>query len=349
MPVLSHIVRTRFSGELEDVATEALAYVLSSSQGARVGMMKLLRGVQVDLTDLVFVTQRGSEGGRPDLCGMNGERVYVYSEHKFWAGLTDQQPVQYLRTIASSARHDGVLLFVGPEARVASLWGELIHRCRGAGVVVHESTPAAGVVRSVRTDIGPHLVLTTWHRLLSVLRLEVAGDSEVLADIDQLQALCASVDRFGWQPFQGEALSDQATPAMLIQIRDVVDAVASIGVERDSLSVDGLKAVRTMDLLGRYVLLQRARAGAFIGLHLPHWRAHGATPMWLTCSGTSWSRGAEYGPKVQSWALATDTPFVGEGPNGFGVGLRLQTGVDIEQVAQSVLAQLIDIEQAMLA
>ena len=349
MPVLSHIVRARFSGEFEDVATEALAYLVNSSQGARIGMMKLLRGVQAELPDLVFVTQRGTESGRPDLCGMHGERVYVYSEHKFWAGLTDQQPVQYLRTLASSVHHDGVLLFVGPEARVASLWDELMHRCCVAGVVTHAAPPAAGVVRSARTDIGPHLVLTTWQRLLGVLRLEVAGDSDVLADIDQLQALCASVDRFGWQPFQGEALSNQATPAMLIQIRDVVDVVASIGVKRDALSIDGLKAVRTMDLLGRYVLLQRAGAGAFIGLHLPHWREHGATPMWLTCSGTTWGRGAEYGPKVQSWALATGTPFVGDGPSGFGVGLHLQTGVDLEQVAQSVLAQLVDIEQAMLA
>jgi hypothetical protein len=348
VPVLSHIVRTRLSGEFEDVATEALAYILRVSEGARSGMMKLLRGIHPGLPDLDFVTQRVGDGGRPDLCGMHRDRVYVYSEHKFWAGLTDQQPLQYLHTLGASVGQDGALLFIGPEARVTSLWDELMRRTRTANVAVHDVAPAAGVLRSARTDVGPHLALTTWRRLLGVLRLEVANDSEVLADIDQLHALCESVDRFGWQPFQAEALSNQATPAMLTQIRDVVDEVARMGVTRGALSIDGLKAVRTTDLLGRYAVLTQARAGVFIGLHLPYWREHGATPMWLTCSGTTWGRGAEYGPKVRPWATAIDMPFISDGPKGFGLGLRLLVGTDLEEVSESVLAQLLDAERAML-
>jgi hypothetical protein len=39
--VLSHIVQRRLSRENENVATEALAYVLHYSKAARNGMMKL--------------------------------------------------------------------------------------------------------------------------------------------------------------------------------------------------------------------------------------------------------------------------------------------------------------------
>lgn len=135
---------------------------------------------------------------------------------------------------------------------------------------------------------------------------------------------------------------------MLAQVRVVVDEVARVGVARGVLSVEGLKAVRTMDLLGRYVLLTRARAGAFMGLHLPLWREHGATPLWLRFHGTEWGRGAENGPQVQAWAGATNTPFVGDGPRGFSLGLRIRSGADLDQVVESVLAQLGEVEAVML-
>jgi len=42
--VFSHIIQRRFSHKYEDVATDALAYILESSAAAQNGMMKILRG-----------------------------------------------------------------------------------------------------------------------------------------------------------------------------------------------------------------------------------------------------------------------------------------------------------------
>jgi hypothetical protein len=50
--VFSHIIQKRFSAVSEDVATDALAYVLESSDAARRGMTKLLRGIIPDLPPL---------------------------------------------------------------------------------------------------------------------------------------------------------------------------------------------------------------------------------------------------------------------------------------------------------
>lgn len=47
--VFSHIIQKRFSQENEDVATDALAYVLESSEAARRGMTNFLRGLIPDL------------------------------------------------------------------------------------------------------------------------------------------------------------------------------------------------------------------------------------------------------------------------------------------------------------
>jgi len=50
--VFSHIIQKRFSQMNEDVATDALAFILHSSESARTGMMKLLRGIVADIPDL---------------------------------------------------------------------------------------------------------------------------------------------------------------------------------------------------------------------------------------------------------------------------------------------------------
>src|ERR1035441_823681 len=111
--VFSHIVQKRLSRENENVATEALAYILGYSEAARNGMMKLLRGV-AKMPELRFRTQqtevsshpdmRGCQtevNSRPDMHGCDNDGIpRVFVENKFWAGLTKNQPVSYLRALA---------------------------------------------------------------------------------------------------------------------------------------------------------------------------------------------------------------------------------------------------------
>ena len=67
--VFSHIIQKRFSQENENVATNALAYVLQSSDAARNGMTKLLRGILPNLPLLRFKTQQMEGVIRPDMWG----------------------------------------------------------------------------------------------------------------------------------------------------------------------------------------------------------------------------------------------------------------------------------------
>ena len=97
--VFSHIIQKRFSQVNEDVATDALAYVLESSEAARSGMTKLLRGILPDLPPLRFKTQQVDGTIRPDMWCFAGAEPRVFVENKFWAGLTDNQPVSYLKQL----------------------------------------------------------------------------------------------------------------------------------------------------------------------------------------------------------------------------------------------------------
>ncbi|MEK9136981.1 MAG: hypothetical protein AAB393_07655, partial [Bacteroidota bacterium] len=169
--VFSHIIQKRFSQVNEDVATDALAYVLASSNAARHGMTKLLRGIVPDLPPLHFKTQQTEGAIRPDMWGFADTEPRVFVENKFWAGLTDNQPVSYLKQLAAYSQPT-VLLVVAPAAREQTLWRELNRRLIDTGISISERDAAAGVARSVATQLGPILALTSWTNVLSVLEHE---------------------------------------------------------------------------------------------------------------------------------------------------------------------------------
>ena len=185
--VFSHIIQKRLSRENEDVATDALAYVLESSEAARNGMMKLLCGILPDLPPLRFETQRAEGAIRPDMWGFADTEPRVFVENKFWAGLTDNQPVAYLKQLAAYSQPT-LLLVVAPAAREHTLWRELSRRLRDAGISVSERD-ASGVVHSVATQLGPILALTSWTNVLSVLEHEAVDDPRARGDLIQLRAL----------------------------------------------------------------------------------------------------------------------------------------------------------------
>ena len=66
--------------------------------------------------------------GIPDLTIRDaGGVVRVLVENKFWAGLTEMQPVGYLDQLPPDV--SAALLFVVPHTRLHSVWGELKERC----------------------------------------------------------------------------------------------------------------------------------------------------------------------------------------------------------------------------
>ena len=136
--LLGHLV-LRFASSPENVATEALAFILDKSPTTRHELSDFLRASGVKLPDdLVFRTQVvGNDATIPDLVGSKADwREFLIVESKFWAGLTGNQPVSYLKRLS---RHGGgLLLFVAPEQRRATLWPKLLRRCADASLEITE-------------------------------------------------------------------------------------------------------------------------------------------------------------------------------------------------------------------
>jgi hypothetical protein len=117
--LFGHLV-SRFSTHPENLATEALAFILNRSATMREELRNLFGRTGIELPPLArFRSQAGDDQGNiPDLIGLDAtgvERLFI--ENKFWAGLTENQPAGYLERL--SANDSGLLIFIVPSRRFA--------------------------------------------------------------------------------------------------------------------------------------------------------------------------------------------------------------------------------------
>lgn len=351
--LFSHIVQKRLSQVNEDVATESLAYVLGASESARNGMMKLLRGIVPDMPTLHFqVQQTDTEGTiRPDMWGYAEAEPRVFVENKFWAGLTDNQPVSYLQRLAECTQPT-VLLVVAPAAREQAVLRELDRRLRSAGISTSERSPTAGVAWSIDTGLGPVLALTSWTNVLSVLEHEAVDDPHARADLVQLRALCDAADVDSFAPVSGTELSDQRTPAFILQLGSIVQSTVELAVTRKVLNTDGLRPQASWGRIGRYVWMsgeQRGGPGAWLGIEFDLWKAHGTTPLWVLFSADDdFGRGPEVRALIEPWATRNNILTTTAG-SGFAIALPMPVGEEKDAVICSLVEEIAEITTILVA
>jgi hypothetical protein len=339
MAVLSHLTMA-FSASPENLATEALAYILQRSSAAQRGMLKLVESLSGRALPVArFETQfSNDDNSRPDLVGMDVDGKCCLSvEVKFWAGLTAAQPVAYLNAMPGA----GVLLFVAPEARLAALWAELRRR-------VSENLLATGALNSgppFSLSIGTHvLALTSWRVLLARLEsdAEAAAEVETAADIRQLQALCDNMDTDAFLPLSSEELTS-GLGRRVVQFQQLTDDLTNQLVDDGIASVAGLRAAAGWNYSGRYLRL-RGNA-AFLKFDAKHWADWGLSPIWLDVWGAEWK------PKSPAASVQQALRDAGidfqVGANSSCVPIRLPMGVERNAVIAEAARQLMAIAQAL--
>ena len=203
--ILGHLAQ-RFAVSEENLATEALTWLLRRSAAARAALVGLVRAIGVDVPDeLTFIGQVGNpDTGRPDVVGLDAssqERLLI--EAKFAAALTDQQPSGYLKRLPPDV--DGILLVVAPTARLATLWVELLRAVPELAPAAPSpsAVPAAGVL-SVKATAHTTLALVSWRSLVSRVldALRTADESSLARDAEQLLALTETMDSVAFAPLR---------------------------------------------------------------------------------------------------------------------------------------------------
>ena len=188
--LLSFIARRHAIG-LEDVATDALRFILSRSASARGALSDVLGD---DCGPLPIATAEtwlaDAYGAIPDLaCYDETGSLVALIESKFWANLTHHQPVTYWQGLPTD--RPAVLLFLAPASRVdePSLWDELVARLRDAGHGLGPAHKGEGLVTAHATADKRRLMLTSWNSLLSTMaqRAERDGDAQACFEIAELE------------------------------------------------------------------------------------------------------------------------------------------------------------------
>ena len=261
--LLAHLA-WRFPGATEDVATEALAFILNKEERARAALRDLLKGSGASLAPIASAhTQRVYQlTKKPDLVAFDESgREVALIESKFWANLTANQPNGYLRLMMQDLLEAKNLLFVAPTARVeGNLWEEL--RAEAEREFVVGDTSEKEGVRSARVGSDGHrLMLTSWDVLLG--RIE-KGAPDADGELRQLIGLCNRMES-GPPIGTGDSLINEA----------VQRARA-----RGYISTDGLGVARLAGSYGKYIrLIDSGRDGlavARIGVDFDH-----APPLYL--------------------------------------------------------------------
>lgn len=339
--IFSYIVQKRLSQENENVATEALAFVLQSSDAAKSGMIRFLSGLIPEPPELWFRTQQMEGDIRPDLWGLDEfTSPHVFIESKFWAGLTDNQPVAYLKKLAEQS-HPTLLLVVVPDARQRTVWRELTKRLSEAEMETEPMQAPSGAKMVLAAKDGPRMALTTWDTLLSFLEAETGDDPMAHNNLEQLRSLCVAADCNAFFPFSREELSDQRFPSLVLQLSSLVKDVSDVAFEEQVLFRERLTPQADTERIGRYAyILSQEHCGVWLGIHFGLWREHGHTPFWLIFAISDFGRGPEVRNLLEPWASQSGVYVTAQPDGQTAVAIEIPSGEDKPIVVRSIVDQI---------
>ena len=330
----------------ENIATEALAYILNESAASRQALDSLLRdgGTNVPSITEVKTQVNGPRGIRVDLvCNSDGNQPPpVLIEVKFSADLTRNQPNNYLEWLLDGG-DDSVLLFIAPEARIRLLWPELKARVEGVGRQLSDVKAERRCM--VVDDTRCHLMLVSWRTLLEsmAVRTKAAGESSVIeANIQQLSGLARRknaevVPAFSLRYLElGPGIGENREG----DLKDIVEGVINSGVEAGWVSKTGLSTSRSSSLqpYGRYFSLTetRLKREVWLGVDNDRWKDTG-NPLWL-----------RFNPNDVDVFLSTRSQLPEQSDPGW-IPLIIKADVEMNRVVEDVASQLKNISDVIKA
>ena len=283
--LLAYLV-PRLTNQVENAATDSLAYILNRSPESMQALNDLLQdgGFSIESVARVETQVTYEDGSRPDMAGYDAHHLKrLLVEVKFWHALTEDQASGYARQFDSSG--PAVLMFIAPESRVPTLWAGIARQLEKQAVLEHITSDRgmerAKVVDGSLAEKGVELqvVLVSWARLLDRLDA-VVGDDDVRSDIGQLRSLAQAQDLQAFLPIHSEELGPNLGNR-LVWYTQLVDDVIRRGVDQAWMDIKRLHATSQWYGYGRYFRFDGVEEYCWFGVNFERWAYYGDTPLWL--------------------------------------------------------------------
>ncbi len=328
----------------ENVATEGLLYLLKEYASARQSLRLLLAQAVPDMQpELHYRTQAGAEDGSiPDLIGedKDGKRVLIM-EAKFWAGLTPNQPGSYIQQLPED--QPAMVLVVAPGQRVERLWRKLISVCQSIGLSPEKTKELGTEFMAAAIGGQKQLGIISWRQIISAIKLrgESEGNTQLVADADQLSGLCEKMDSDAFLPLS----DDEMSPALgrrIAQYPGLIDSVVR-KIEHQGGSTQGLRPGGVASVYGRNFRFQNL--GMFLCFHPKLWSTKPAeTPIWLSVTEPDFIDKPEI-PQCLGAALASTDHFIclrktRGGSDRAWIAIDLPLGVEQDEVIEDIVRQI---------
>lgn len=275
--LLAHLY-SRIKGSPEDVATMSLCYILENSNYASRAFEKYISAAAHihNFPQLTYQTQSvGEEQERPDLTGIDEDSNELFlCEAKFWAGLTKNQPLGYLNRLRKGDHLEKkALVFICPNARKISLWGELLRIC---GVDNTEDNYTEEF--HINID-GIAMAIVSWQEIITILKQVLNNQqSPLLGDLLQLEGLCKRMDESAFIPFKEEDLGiDRAKT--ISSLYTIVDKVAELVF---ATAGEKIKKLNRTSIPGNYLrYFETKEIGCAVQFSCEYWATKAETPFWF--------------------------------------------------------------------
>lgn len=338
MSVLAHVVK---QGPMagEPAATQALAYILSSSEVVARAFVTLFRQADIEFEPGSFGAEVRQGEAQPDLTVYDSKgQVRAFIENKFWAGLTENQPVTYLNALPD--RSPGALLFIVPEKRIPTIWKELQERCTNSNLP-WENEQKGDKVLSCHVQAN-FVLIASWKHVLSKLLAVVdqGKDNHLRHDILQLQDLAVQMDSDAFLPIQAEDVTNQDVARRLVSYISLLDDITENLKSRSFACTKGLSQGNSYYGSGRFLRLHK-RSEVWLGVTLRKWANFGKSPLWLRIANTTWN---DMHIQKQFFHRFNDAQLI---QSDMYIPIRLPSGVERENVVSDAAEQIVQIGEEL--
>jgi len=282
MPSLLGQFFNRINGSQEDIASEGIVYILQQSAVAKEAIFNYIFNVSgLQFQNLEIYSQSvGKNNERPDISGVNEKGIEVLIiEAKFWASLTENQPIEYLKRL----KDNSILIFICPKLRINSLNNEIERKLSENGLQ-YKYTEKKYVL-----DENKQIYITDWLTILGLLKTHLTKNHEMLlvSDIDQLIGFCEVIDNYSFLPIVDNDLSP-SIPKKINSYCDFLDKVVDKLKSSINANTDGLKATPQKYGYTRYINIGNYSISFEVNLKL--WEMVADTPFWITIKENNWKQ-----------------------------------------------------------
>lgn len=329
----------------EDYAVEALNYVLGSSDTARNEAIALLMPWNRRHLDLRFRSQVVGENSRPDIVGANPDGTeMLIVEAKFWAGLTDAQPVEYISRLSSD--EGSTLSFLAPDARIESLWRELVARTSDRYPEAQQVETVGSSIKALKIGSGQYVSLVSWSSLTGALTgaLERNGELAVAGDVHQLAGLCSAMDEDAFLPLQAHEAGPDI-PRRILQLYRLVTDVVEQAQTRGIAETAGMLPTGDSDGWGRYFRIEGLNV--WLGVKFSLWASQVDTPLWFRLQSSTRDRFQTVRQSYAGWELQTPARIVYDERDVPSFPMYLKFGMDRDQLVNLILDQIVEIVEPL--